>query len=85
MYLSISKYISLPGNTAALWEAMAAPLCPSIYFAGDHTTLAEHGTAHGAYKSGIRAAEELIKGRKLCPNDIKTDHFVNKTGFKSEL
>ena len=40
------------GNSPKLWDTFAEPLCPNIYFAGEHTIFRGHGTLHGAYASG---------------------------------
>ena len=40
------------GNSPKLWDTFAEPLCPNIYFAGEHTIFHGHGTLHGAYASG---------------------------------
>ncbi|KAK7480900.1 hypothetical protein BaRGS_00027901, partial [Batillaria attramentaria] len=50
------------GNTPDLWDTLAEPLCPYIYFAGEHTTYKGHGSLHGAYLSGLRAADQLLSG-----------------------
>jgi monoamine oxidase len=41
-------------------EALAAPLCGKLFFAGEATDLEGHsGTVHGAIESGRRAAGEV--------------------------
>lgn len=54
----------LAGSDPGLWDTFAMPLCPYIYFAGEHTTFEGHGTIHGAYNSGIRAGNQILTG--LC-------------------
>ena len=51
-------YIS--GSTISDYEELAAPATPGVYFAGEHTNYNYIGTVHGAYLSGIRAAEEVL-------------------------
>lgn len=50
------------GNSPRLWDTFAEPLCPYIFFAGEHTVFRGHGTLHGAYSSGLRAADQLLSG-----------------------
>jgi monoamine oxidase len=38
---------------------LAAPLSGRLFFAGEATEQRLFGTAHGAYASGLRAAEEI--------------------------
>lgn len=42
------------------FDALAAPIQNRVFFAGEHTHRDYFSTAHGAYLSGIRAAEEII-------------------------
>jgi monoamine oxidase len=39
---------------------LAAPVEDRLFFAGEATSRADFSTAHGAYRSGVRAAEEAI-------------------------
>lgn len=48
------------GSTPQMRDDLAAPLQQQLYFAGEATHSDYFGTAHGAYLSGIRAAERLI-------------------------
>lgn len=48
------------GSTPQMRDDLAAPLQQQLYFAGEATHKDYFGTAHGAYLSGIRAAERLI-------------------------
>ncbi|CAL1526224.1 unnamed protein product [Lymnaea stagnalis] len=52
------------GNDPSLWDTFSQPLCPYIYFAGEHTQFDSHGSLHGAYNSGIRAGDQILTG--LC-------------------
>ena len=49
---------ALPGQ-AHQREALARPLDDRVFFAGEATRFEDHATCHGAYWSGIRAAEEI--------------------------
>ena len=49
-----------PGE-AARRQALAAPWQDRLFFAGEATHAHDFSTAHGAYESGVRAAEEAIK------------------------
>uniref|UniRef100_A0A2C9KYQ8 Amine oxidase domain-containing protein n=1 Tax=Biomphalaria glabrata TaxID=6526 RepID=A0A2C9KYQ8_BIOGL len=57
------------GSDPALWDTFAQPLCPYIYFAGEHTLFDGHGSLHGAYNSGIRAGDQIMTG--LCEKQRK--------------
>lgn len=48
------------GATLADLEALAAPVGERLFFAGEATTLQDPATVHGAYRSGLRAAEEVL-------------------------
>lgn len=57
---------ALPGESPRRSE-LAAPLDEKLFFAGEATHAFDFSTAHGAYASGVRAAEEALaahKGRK---------------------
>lgn len=50
---------ALPGHTAAR-QMLATPFEQRIFFAGEATNARDYGTAHGAYDSGVRAADEVM-------------------------
>jgi monoamine oxidase len=50
---------ALPGHAAARAE-LARPFEQRLFFAGEATHRSDFSTAHGAYDSGLRAAEEAI-------------------------
>ncbi|WP_322813957.1 NAD(P)/FAD-dependent oxidoreductase [Chloroflexus sp.] len=50
------------GTTPALRDVLAQPLANRLFFAGEATSRAYFGTAHGAYLSGLRAAKEVGAG-----------------------
>ncbi|MHA1570194.1 MAG: flavin monoamine oxidase family protein [Alphaproteobacteria bacterium] len=43
------------------FDDLAEPIADRIFLAGEHTTFAYHGTAHGAYLSGLTAAEIALE------------------------
>ncbi|WP_374662144.1 flavin monoamine oxidase family protein [Inhella sp.] len=49
------------GSTPAMRKHLAAPLAGRLFFAGEATQERGFGTAHGAYASGLRAAEEVTE------------------------
>jgi monoamine oxidase len=50
---------ALPGQAAARKD-LALPYQQRLFFAGEATHTFDFSTAHGAYDSGLRAAEEAI-------------------------
>ncbi|XP_045170132.2 uncharacterized protein LOC123532668 [Mercenaria mercenaria] len=51
------------GNSPDLWKDLQKPVCPYIFFAGSYTETVSHvDNLHGAYNSGVRAAEQYISG-----------------------
>lgn len=50
---------ALPGQSAAR-AALARPFDARLFFAGEATHATDFSTAHGAYESGLRAAEEAV-------------------------
>lgn len=56
---SLGAYSTAPvGIAADDFDGLAAPVGEVLVFAGEHTTFAGHGTTHGAWLSGLRAAEQ---------------------------
>jgi monoamine oxidase len=51
---------ALPGNAHQRVE-LARPLDDRLFFAGEATTVGDHACCHGAYRSGIRAAQEIAR------------------------
>lgn len=76
------------GSSPDLWNNVQEPVCPYIYFAGAYTETMSHvDSLHGAYNSGIRAAEQIIQG--VCKNlkpqtskPSKSDTTSGKTDAK---
>lgn len=44
---------------------LAAPLAPTLFFAGEATVYGGQGTCNGAYESGLRAAQEIADALAL--------------------
>lgn len=55
------------------FEDMAEPIDNVIFFAGEHTNVSYFSNVHGAYLSGIRSANEIIKNANLLT------YIFNKT------
>lgn len=49
------------GSTPADRDILAEPMDNRIFFAGEATHATRYGTVHGAYLSGLRAAEEVLR------------------------
>ncbi|KAB0265908.1 flavin monoamine oxidase family protein [Microvirga brassicacearum] len=62
-YVGGSYSYALPGRAAARRE-LARPFDQRVFFAGEATHRYDFSTAHGAYQSGTRAAEEVIAALK---------------------
>ncbi|MCG8376424.1 MAG: FAD-dependent oxidoreductase, partial [Chlorobiales bacterium] len=59
---ALGSYSSImPGASSANYEIMAEALDERLYFAGEATHRTHPSTVHGAYLSGLRAAEEIIE------------------------
>jgi monoamine oxidase len=50
---------ALPGHAGAR-QRLAAPVGERLFFAGEATHASDFSTAHGAWQSGLRAADEVI-------------------------
>jgi monoamine oxidase len=55
-----------PGAQAAR-ATLAAPVDARLFFAGEHCSDADFSTAHGAYRTGVRAAETAITALQAQP------------------
>jgi monoamine oxidase len=62
-----SYSIALPGR-AGDRQSLAAPVDDRLFFAGEACSVADFGTAHGAYASGRAAAEMALSGRTAQPS-----------------
>ncbi|MFG1228662.1 flavin monoamine oxidase family protein [Xanthobacter wiegelii] len=56
---------ALPGQADAR-AALALPFDGRLFFAGEATHATDFSTAHGAYASGLRAADEAIRELRTC-------------------
>ena len=54
---------ALPGK-ADCRATLAAPVDDRLFFAGEACSKHDYSTAHGAYRTGIAAAEQVIAARK---------------------
>lgn len=50
-----------PGATSAQFDDLAEPIGERLVLCGEHTWFAHSGTTHGAYMTGLRAAEEIAE------------------------
>lgn len=66
------------GSHANQWDVLSQPICPHIFFAGEHTHSSRHGTVQGAYLSGLQAAEQVLKGCQAKPEMTNMDRKVVK-------
>src|SRR5437588_158414 len=57
------------GNPGAhvMRAKLAAPVDGRLFFAGEHCSQADFSTAHGAYRTGVKAAEEAIRALQAQP------------------
>ena len=60
---------ALPGHATARKD-LALPFEQRLFFAGEATHTDDFSTAHGAYDSGLRAAEEAIAALG-SPTDLR--------------
>lgn len=56
------SYVAV-GASAADYDVLAEPVGKRLFFAGEATSRRHSSTVHGAYSSGLRAAEEIAKAR----------------------
>ena len=64
---------ALPGHAAARVD-LAHPFEQRLFFAGEATHVHDYSTAHGAYDSGVRAAEEVIAALTPVAGTNATKH-----------
>lgn len=50
-----------PGTSPADYETLAEPIEDRLFLCGEHTIFEYKATTHGAYLSGLRAAEQVIE------------------------
>jgi len=63
-YARGSYSYAIPGKTDCR-SALAAPVDGRLFFAGEACSVNDYSTAHGAYLTGIAAAEQVIAARQL--------------------
>ena len=62
--LSLGAYSYVPARAAEASGFMSEPVEETLYFAGEHTDTTGHwGTVHGAMRSGMRAAHQILTTR----------------------
>jgi monoamine oxidase len=58
---ALGAYSYAPVDAVDASEKMAVPVAGTLYFAGEHTDTTGHwGTVHGALRSGLRAARQIL-------------------------
>jgi monoamine oxidase len=58
-------YSYAPAGALDCSAIMAEPVDNTLFFAGEHTDITGHwGTVHGALRSGLRAARQVLEGYK---------------------
>jgi monoamine oxidase len=60
--LSLGAYSYAPKGALHASETMTKPVDETLFFAGEHTDTSGHwGTVHGALRSGLRAASQVLE------------------------
>jgi monoamine oxidase len=57
--------IPVVGSTRQHFDALAKPIGSRIYFAGEHTIFDYRASVHGAWISGLRAAQEIMRDSEI--------------------
>jgi monoamine oxidase len=58
---TLGAYSYAPAGAADCSATLAEPVSNTLYFAGEHTDTTGHwGTVHGALRSGLRAAQQVL-------------------------
>ena len=71
------------GSKVNLWKTLQKPVCPHIYLAGAYTEASSHfESLHGAYNSGIRAANQIINND--CDKKKKNGEKKNSATKKAK-
>jgi len=63
--LSLGSYSYGSPGASASRATLAASIDERLFFAGEHTSPHDFSTAHGAYRSGVKAAEEAIRALRV--------------------
>ena len=53
-----------PSGEPSQFNDLAIPVADRLFFCGEHTTFDYAGTTHGAYMTGLRAAEQIIEATR---------------------
>jgi monoamine oxidase len=64
---SLGSYSYGSVGAAAARAALAAPVDARLFFAGEHASPHDFSTAHGACRTGVRAADEAIRALRVQP------------------
>jgi monoamine oxidase len=64
---SLGAYSYGSADARAVRAALAAPVDEKLFFAGEHCSDLDFSTAHGAYRSGVIAADQAIKALQARP------------------
>ena len=64
---SLGSYSYGRQDAQALRARLATPVDERIFFAGEHTSERDFSTAHGAYRTGVHAAEAAIRALQARP------------------
>ncbi len=59
--LALGAYSYGSEGAQAARAALAAPVNERLFFAGEHCSDVDFSTAHGAYRTGVKAARDVIK------------------------
>ncbi len=62
---------ALPGS-AGCRQRLAAPVDDRLFFAGEACSLSDFSTAHGAFMTGVTAADRVIGMRKAALRQLRT-------------
>ena len=65
--LALGSYSYGNPGASAMRAKLAAPIDGRLFFAGEHCSAADFSTAHGAYRTGVKAADEAIKALQVAP------------------
>ena len=64
---SLGAYSYGSEGAQAARATLAAPVDERLFFAGEHCSDVDFSTAHGAYRTGVKAAADAIKALRVQP------------------
>ena len=64
---SLGSYSYAGLGAAAARATLAEPVDARLFFAGEHCSPRDFSTAHGAYRTGVRAADDTIRALRAPP------------------